>query len=139
MKTRKTFDIALLASIVVVRSLLQAIDLAAQTPSLAAVPYTYREVQGNELKAYVFSAPGPEQRKPAVLLFHGGAWQLGDASWMFDRARDFADQHNFLADEMTGFSRLIHGHGFPFPSTQSGLIRKNISGINGNFTRMRFV
>jgi len=94
--TRKTCEIALLAGFVFVCGLLRAGDLPAQTTTITPVPYTYREIQGKALKAYVFSAPGTKGHKPAVLLFHGGAWQLGEASWMFDRARDFAD-HGMIA------------------------------------------
>jgi acetyl esterase/lipase len=96
MTAKNAFEIALLSGFVFACGLLGAGDLSAQTPAIAPVPYTYREVEGKALKAYVFSPPGSEQRKPAVLLFHGGAWQLGDASWMFDRARDFA-KHGMVA------------------------------------------
>jgi acetyl esterase/lipase len=54
----------------------------------------YRTVGSRELKAFVFSPPVPafpaRTHRPAVLLFHGGAWNLGDASWVFDRAKEFA-------------------------------------------------
>jgi acetyl esterase/lipase len=54
----------------------------------------YRTVGSRELKAFVFSLPvaafPPRTRRPAVLLFHGGAWNLGEASWVFDRAKEFA-------------------------------------------------
>lgn len=53
--------------------------------------YTYREVNGRTLKAYVFKPLRTDGSKRAgVLLFHGGAWQLGDATWLFDRAKEFA-------------------------------------------------
>ncbi|WP_263416542.1 alpha/beta hydrolase [Terriglobus albidus] len=75
----------------VVAALCWTVRLQAQTPDTGGTPYTYREVQGEALKAYVFS---PQERSgtrhPAILMFHGGAWQLGDASWMFQRAREFA-------------------------------------------------
>jgi acetyl esterase/lipase len=54
----------------------------------------YRIVGSRELKAFVFSPPvaafPARTHRPAVLLFHGGAWNLGDASWVFDRAKEFA-------------------------------------------------
>jgi acetyl esterase len=54
----------------------------------------YRTVGSRELKAFVFSPPvgvfPARTHRPAVLLFHGGAWNLGDASWVFDRAKEFA-------------------------------------------------
>jgi len=51
--------------------------------------YTYREVGGRSLKAYVFS-PSVPSRSPAVLLFHGGGWSAGSADWTFSRAQRFA-------------------------------------------------
>lgn len=54
----------------------------------------YRTVGSRALKGFVFSPPVAVLRtrtpRPAVLLFHGGAWNLGEASWVFDRAREFA-------------------------------------------------
>jgi len=54
----------------------------------------YRTINSRELKAFVFSPPAASlparSNRPAVLLFHGGAWNLGDASWVFDRAKEFA-------------------------------------------------
>lgn len=54
----------------------------------------YRTVGSRELKAFVFSPPAaafPDAtNRSAVLLFHGGAWNLGEASWVFDRAKEFA-------------------------------------------------
>jgi acetyl esterase len=56
--------------------------------------FTYRTVGTHELKAYVFLPPSGTKpagkARPAILLFHGGAWQLGDATWMFGRAKEFA-------------------------------------------------
>lgn len=53
--------------------------------------YTYREINGRTLKAYVFKPlQANGSTRAAVLLFHGGAWQLGDATWMFERAKEFA-------------------------------------------------
>jgi acetyl esterase len=54
----------------------------------------YRTVGTRELKAFVFSPPigafPDKTHRSAVLLFHGGAWNLGDASWVFERAKEFA-------------------------------------------------
>lgn len=54
--------------------------------------FTYRQVGERSLKAYVFSPPTTARDRPAILLFHGGAWRLGEASWMFDRAKEFAEK-----------------------------------------------
>lgn len=56
------------------------------------VAETYREIDGKSLKAYIFAPRAMGKSRPAVLLFHGGAWTLGEASWMFGRAREFAAQ-----------------------------------------------
>src|SRR5258706_7895213 len=52
---------------------------------------TYRQIGARSLKAYVFRPTTASKNRPAILLFHGGAWQMGDASWMFARAKEFAE------------------------------------------------
>ena len=53
--------------------------------------YTYKRVDGIELKAYVFEPPHSKYGKPraAMLAFHGGAWNHGSAEWTFGQARYF--------------------------------------------------
>ena len=52
---------------------------------------TYREVDGQSLKAYLFEPAGQSRSsRAAILLFHGGGWSSGGADWTFDRARRFA-------------------------------------------------
>jgi len=53
--------------------------------------YTYKRVDGREMKAYVFEPPRSEYGKPraAMLVFHGGAWNHGSAAWTFGQARYF--------------------------------------------------
>lgn len=72
---------------------------AASKPALRLDPshdepgtYTYREVDGQALSAYVFSQPAPRGHKQtsAILLFHGGGWSAGEPTWTFDAARRFA-------------------------------------------------
>jgi acetyl esterase len=55
--------------------------------------YVYREVEGQQLNAYVFLPSNQDARKQtaAVLLFHGGAWVTGSAEWTFEAARHFAE------------------------------------------------
>src|SRR5262249_40368315 len=48
--------------------------------------FTYRQIGDRVLKAYVFFPSSMEKSRPAILMFHGGAWTLGEASWMFGRA-----------------------------------------------------
>lgn len=54
--------------------------------------FIYRQVGGVALKAYVFNPSKTGGKHPAILLFHGGAWKLGDASWTFQRAKEFSDK-----------------------------------------------
>jgi acetyl esterase len=67
-------------------------------PAQAAVvsqpdTFTYRHVDGRDLKAYVFFPPGQREHSRAngILLFHGGAWNGGVPAWTFADARRFAD------------------------------------------------
>jgi acetyl esterase len=54
--------------------------------------YTYKRVDGREMKAYVFEPGHSEYGKPraAMLVFHGGGWDQGSAEWTFEQARYFA-------------------------------------------------
>ena len=66
------------------------------TPSCAqegAKTYTYREVDGQALNAFVFLPEVAEDLETgsAVLLFHGGGWTTGSPEWTFETARRFAD------------------------------------------------
>ena len=55
----------------------------------------YATTEGVQLKAYIFS-PIPEdtirRRRPAIVLFHGGGWTIGEPQWAFPRARHFAER-----------------------------------------------
>ena len=56
--------------------------------------HVFKTPGGVELKAYVFSPPprkGSEQR-PAIVVFHGGGWAMGEPAWAFSRARHFAER-----------------------------------------------
>jgi acetyl esterase/lipase len=59
---------------------------------MGAERFIYRQVDGRSLKAFVFLPKSKGSGRAAVLLFHGGAWQLGDASGLFRRAKEFADK-----------------------------------------------
>ena len=47
---------------------------------------------GVPLKAYVFAPTGKRtgERRPAIVVFHGGGWSEGEPEWAFARARHFA-------------------------------------------------
>jgi acetyl esterase len=67
---------------------------SAYAQSQGALPdsFVYRQAGNFSLKAYVFKPAVSGDHRPAILLFHGGAWRIGDASWVFDRAKQFADK-----------------------------------------------
>jgi acetyl esterase/lipase len=64
-----------------------------QPAQRAPVEHVYAEPNGTQLKAYVFrpDKPGPVKR-PAIVLFHGGGWTIGEAAWTFPRAKHFAER-----------------------------------------------
>jgi acetyl esterase/lipase len=51
--------------------------------------HTYRTVGNRGLSAHVFR-PAGGGRRPAVVLFHGGGWRIGEPAWLFERARELA-------------------------------------------------
>jgi acetyl esterase/lipase len=59
----------------------------------APVEHVYAEPGGTQLKAYVFR---PDEltsaKRPAIVLFHGGGWTIGEPAWAFPRARHFAER-----------------------------------------------
>jgi acetyl esterase/lipase len=59
----------------------------------APVEHVYATPGGTELRAYIFSPekPGTEKR-PAIILFHGGGWAMGEPAWAFARAKKFAER-----------------------------------------------
>jgi acetyl esterase/lipase len=54
--------------------------------------YIYAKRGSINLKAYVFlpEKENDSERHPAVVIFHGGGWSIGEASWGFKRARHFS-------------------------------------------------
>jgi acetyl esterase/lipase len=72
--------------------------LAAASPARAqdAAPdaiRTYKTVDGTELKLHVFkpSATATTPR-PAMVLLHGGGWNVGSPEWTYDRAKRYASR-----------------------------------------------
>jgi acetyl esterase/lipase len=79
------------------------------TQVAAPVEHVYAQPGGTPLKAYVFSANkaddktddktenkadgSPDQvKRPAIVLFHGGGWAMGEPAWAFSRAKRFAER-----------------------------------------------
>ncbi len=56
------------------------------------VEQVYAVRGGAALKAYVFSGrtASPRRPRPAIVLFHGGGWTMGEPQWAFPRARHYA-------------------------------------------------
>lgn len=85
--------------LVVFACLLAACRSVTPPPAKSATPvepvtHVYREVNGQELRAYVFppAVSDPRRRAAAVLLFHGGGWSAGSPEWTFAAARRFASR-----------------------------------------------
>ncbi len=84
-------------ALVLCMGLFLPIALAAEAQdTLRAEPKVriYATHGGVELKAYIFSADNVDgrQRLPAIVLFHGGGWIVGDPEWAFARAKHFAER-----------------------------------------------
>ena len=59
----------------------------------APVEHVYAERSGTQLKAYVFSPEKKgEERRSAIVLFHGGGWAMGEPAWTFPRAQHYAER-----------------------------------------------
>jgi acetyl esterase len=86
MKTNKPFFTTLILFVVY-----SSIAMA-QATTIVPDSFVYRKVGDVSLKAYVFKPATKEKGHAAILLFHGGAWRLGEAAWNFDRARQFAER-----------------------------------------------
>jgi acetyl esterase/lipase len=55
------------------------------------VAHVYAQPGGTQLKAYVFSPDkAGEEKRSAIVLFHGGGWAMGEPSWAYPRAKRFA-------------------------------------------------
>jgi len=54
--------------------------------------HVYARPGGAELEAHVFAPSGARTRRPAIVLFHGGGWSVGEPAWAHARARHFAEQ-----------------------------------------------
>jgi acetyl esterase/lipase len=54
--------------------------------------FVYREASDRQLRAFVTLPDDVATRRPAILLFHGGGWKIGEPAWTFDRAKEFAQK-----------------------------------------------
>lgn len=56
--------------------------------------HVYKTVGDTELKVYTIYPESSDRKKshPAVVVFHGGGWSMGEASWGFSVAQHFADK-----------------------------------------------
>jgi acetyl esterase/lipase len=54
--------------------------------------YVYKSVGGVDLKAHVFSPDNDdaEAKRSAIVMFHGGGWNVGSPEWTFSPCRYFA-------------------------------------------------
>ncbi|MBI1753090.1 MAG: alpha/beta hydrolase fold domain-containing protein [Acidobacteria bacterium] len=65
--------------------------MAAAEPVSEPRRMPYKSVAGAPLWAHVFLPPSDTpQPRPAVVLFHGGGWNSGDATWVYPAAQRFA-------------------------------------------------
>ena len=78
--------------ILFITSFVFTLSLHAQlkSDSLTIETFTYDEKE--ELKMYCVrpSKYTPDKEYPAVVIFHGGGWSMGDASWGFSQAKHYA-------------------------------------------------
>jgi acetyl esterase/lipase len=77
-------------------SFLFCLNLNAQDTSQVKGPveYVFDSTKTVLLKAYIFP-PGEKELKnsnPAIVIFHGGGWSIGEPSWAFGLAKKYADK-----------------------------------------------
>ena len=75
--------------IILLASLLVQVNAQEQEPA----EYIYSQTKQGSLRAFVFqpAKKSENSKRPAIAIFHGGGWSIGEASWGFGRARHFAD------------------------------------------------
>ncbi|MBX3428863.1 MAG: alpha/beta hydrolase fold domain-containing protein [Hyphomonadaceae bacterium] len=70
--------------------LLFATEVTAQSALAPRIEHIDSE-DGATFDAHVFDAGAQARRRGAVVLLHGGGWVAGDATWVYPRARRFAE------------------------------------------------
>ncbi|HEX9750899.1 MAG TPA: alpha/beta hydrolase [candidate division Zixibacteria bacterium] len=88
---KRTLSSAILfggVSVVALATSSAAVESAAWEP----VAYVYSVIGSDSLHAYMFEpvADGDSGTHAAVIVFHGGGWHMGEASWSFPKARHLA-------------------------------------------------
>lgn len=78
------------------RTLVAALFLLLATPALAQTelaPRVERIVSEDSVsfEAHVFDTGARQRPRGAIVLLHGGGWVAGDATWVYPRARQFAE------------------------------------------------
>jgi len=78
----------------VLLTFLSCLNLNAQNNSQVKgqIEYTYDSTKTVSLKAYIFFPYEKELKKsnPAIVIFHGGGWSIGEPSWAFGLAKKYA-------------------------------------------------
>ncbi|RMD74818.1 MAG: hypothetical protein D6820_15970 [Lentisphaerae bacterium] len=60
--------------------------IAVTRPTNPHTKWVYKVVNGKDLELHVFLPPGYATAKkifPAIVIFHGGSWKTGSASWHY--------------------------------------------------------
>ena len=87
-------------SIVLIHLILASVFIYAQenNASIETVEYVYKTIDSKSLNAYVFFPIDKQkvEKSPAIAIFHGGGWAMGEPSWGFGRAQQYA-QMGFVA------------------------------------------
>ncbi len=80
--------------IIFITSLLFTFPISSQvkSDSLAIEEFTYDKKE--QLKVYCVrpSDYNPNNKYPAIVIFHGGGWSIGEASWGFSSAKHYASK-----------------------------------------------
>lgn len=85
MKNRVLFSVCFLFLILTVR--------AQDDPESASMKeYTYDTEHGLKIYGVLPSDYNAEKQYPAILIFHGGGWAIGEASWGFSSAKHYAEK-----------------------------------------------
>lgn len=82
----------LLGAILLMFFVLPRAARSAETPKPTDIR-TYKTIDTTELKAHIFLPAHAVKGElhPAIILLHGGGWNVGSADWMHDDAKWYAD------------------------------------------------